>query len=211
MSSTTNKNTDETTADKIIRLYKEGKTKQAIADEIGCVPATVTNNLKRYTDIETRPYNNEFRLRKKGTVAQPKAMSKTTILEAEVRDLKSQLSKMKSLYKSSQNTNAKMKTELITHDAEKTKAQNELKAKEKEYEKLAKEHAKVKATLQTVQIEGYETPALIYKHRAELVKELEDKNVYLTRYSKADGWTRETEYVQHLIPKSQSNSQSTKK
>jgi chromosome segregation ATPase len=106
-------------------------------------------------------------------------VSRTTILETEVRDLKTQISKLKSLYKSSQNQNAKQKTDMITLEAEKKNAKQEAITLAKEYDKVIRDKEKYKGQIERLSIEGYETPSLKLKILTEKIKQLEDKNLFL--------------------------------
>lgn len=170
---------DESLIDKMIRLHKEGKTYDDIANECKVCKQTVRNHISEYTGIPKRQYNRVYTNCKTETTAPTKAVSRTTILESEVRDLKTQISKLKSLYKSSQNQNAKQKTDMITLEAEKKNARQETIAITKEYDRVIKEKEKYKGQLERISIEGYETPSLVLKIQTRLVKKAEDKNLFL--------------------------------
>ena len=197
MASTSKSSQEESPIDKMLRLYKEGKSYDEIAKECKVCKQTVRNHISDYTGVPKRSYNRTYTNCKTGAKVATKAVSRTTILETEVRDLKTQTSKLKSLYKSSQNQNAKLKTHIVTLEAEKKNAQQENLAKDKEYDKLLKEHAKLKTALQAIKIEGYETPSLRTKLLTNKFKNLEDKNIFLAGRRK-DGGVDKVAYIDHI-------------
>lgn len=198
MSSSKNQIKKGGTTDKIINLYKEGKSIADIAVECCVSEQTVRNKISAFTGKEKRPYNRTIRDCNEGSEFRPKSNPKIARLEMEVKDLKAQRSKFKNLYKTAQSTNTKVKGDLIILDGYKKQAEESSRIKTQEYDKLLKEHAKLKTELNRIKIEGYMTQSLRIQERTSLFKEIEDDHLFLAGKTRDGGYSKQPSYTKYL-------------